>query len=418
MTSIYRSTRSVLLAGMLLIITNTVFAGETALTDLIGDTPLIDGHNDIPWSMRLRVSNRIEKLDLGSDLSALARPTHTDIPRLQRGGMGAQFWSVYVPVNALGGDPVDVSLVLDQIDLVHRLTERYDALEMAYTAADIERIHARGRIASLIGVEGGHAINNSLANLRMLFKLGARYMTLTHSKSLLWAESSNGDGPVRGLSEFGKAVVREMNRMGMLVDLSHVSPQTMHDALDVAQAPVIFSHSSAYAVTAHTRNVPDDVLRRVAINGGVVMVTFFPWYVSDPVRLHQQTRAQYTESLRGQYADEAVIEAALATWDDEHEAPRPTLEQVADHIDHIRRMAGIRHIGIGSDFDGMPPGPIGLEDVSTYPALFSELKKRGYSTDELKAIAGENVLRVMRANEQTAARLQRHLEPSEIMITD
>lgn len=389
--------------------------------DVLARTPLIDGHNDIPWQYRQRAGNHLDGLDLAADLTRLESPTHTDIARLREGRLGGQFWSVYIPIRRPGGADGDARVVLEQIDLVHRIVERYsDTFEMAYTADDVERIHSAGRIASLIGMEGGHSIENSLGVLRMLYSAGARYMTLTHSLGLFWADSATDDARVDGLSDFGREVVREMNRLGMLVDLSHVAPATMHDALDVARAPVIFSHSSAFAVCRHPRNVPDDVLARLRDNGGVVMVTFFPWYVSEELRgWMEQERAQ-RDLLSAQFPDPVdrnKVEACLETWRSQHPRPWPTLEQVADHIDHIRRVAGIEHIGIGSDYDGMPPGPVGLEDVSTYPQLFVELMRRGYTEEDLAGIAGRNVLRVMRECERVAAQLQAESQPSSATLT-
>ena len=383
---------------------------------ILADTPLIDGHNDIPWQYRQRAGNDLDRLDLGADLTQLDNPTHTDIPRLRAGRVGGQFWSVYIPIRRPGGSDGDARIVFEQIDLVHRIVERYsDTFEIAYTADDVERTHRAGKIASMMGMEGGHSIENSLGVLRMLYDAGARYMTLTHSLGLFWADSATDEARVDGLSPFGVQVVREMNRLGMLVDLSHVSAATMHDALDAAEAPVIFSHSSAYAICRHPRNVPDEVLVRLRDNGGVVMVTFFPWYVSEELRLWMDAERAERDRLSAANPDPAqrqAIEDGLATWREAHPRPWPTLSQVADHIDHVRKVSGIDHIGLGSDYDGMPPGPIGLEDVSKYPMLFVELLRRGYSEDDLRKIAGRNVLRVMRQCEQVAARLQQEREAS------
>ncbi len=367
-------------------------------------TPLIDGHNDIPWTYRDRVDNHLERLNLAQDLSQLDSPTHTDLRRIKAGMLGGQFWSVYIPISRPGGEAGDTARVLGQIDLVHRLVAKHpDSLSLAYDAADIRRAHASGRLASLIGIEGGHAIENSLAVLRLLYRSGARYMTLTHGKGLRWADSATDEARVGGLSEFGKEVVREMNRLGMLVDLSHVSPDAMHDALDVSAAPVIFSHSNAFAMTQHRRNVPDDVLSRLPDKGGIVMVTFYPAYVSEALRLHHEEKDRVGQRLEAETEDEATRETGLSAWSDKHPPPQATLAQVADHIDYLRALIGIRHIGIGSDFDGMPPGPLGLEDVSRFPALFVELLKRGYSDAEIASIAGENILRVMQVAVAVAA---------------
>jgi membrane dipeptidase len=383
-------------------------------------TPLIDGHNDIPWQYRRRVKNHLDELDLRADLTQIDPPTHTDIDRLRAGMVGGQFWSVYTPISTYGGKPDDTRIVLEQIDLARRMIDKYDdVLELALTAKDVRRIHRRGRIASLLGLEGGHAISDSLAVLRMLYGAGARYMTLTHSKGLAWADSATDTAKHDGLTPFGIEVVREMNRLGMLVDLSHVSTATMRDALDVTRAPVIFSHSSARAVVPHPRNVPDDILLRVAKNGGVVMVTFFPSYVSEAVRQYGNDRRVHQSALDERLAgDEDAVAAEMTTWAEANPAPRPTLHQVADHIDHIRHVAGIDHIGLGGDYDGMPPGPVGLEDVSTYPELFVELMRRGYTTSAIGRIAGNNVLRVMTRAEEVARELQATESPRDILIEE
>ena len=379
--------------------------------------PLIDGHNDVPWVYRSRVQNHLDEIDF-RDTTTLEPPMHTDLGRLRAGGIGAQFWSVYVPAGHNG--PGASRLVFEQIDVVHRLAERYpEDLEMAYTADDIVRIHAAGRVASLIGMEGGHSIENSLGLLRQLYRAGARYMTLTHSENVDWGDSATDEPEFGGLTVFGQEVVREMNRLGMLVDLSHVSQQTMHDALDVTRSPVIFSHSSAFAVTAHSRNVPDDVLERLKENGGVVMVTFVPPFVSESVRLRSDALASERERLSLQHPlDSGRVLSELNRWAAEREATFASLENVADHIDHIRDVAGIDHIGIGSDFDGITSVPTGLEDVSKIPDLLAELLDRGYSTDDLKKISGLNVLRVMRRSEEVARSLQAEVAPSDALIEE
>jgi membrane dipeptidase len=344
--------------------------------------PLIDGHNDYPWALRGLHPGR----DFGAaEISKPVAKLMTDIPRLRQGGIGGQFWSVYVPSSMQGKEAVRATL--EQIDIVHRMTKQWpETFEMAYTAADVGRSFKAGRIGSLIGMEGGHSIDSSLATLRMMFALGARYMTLTHSANVPWADASPGPVVLGGLSKFGEEVVREMNRLGMLVDLSHVHPETMADALRVAEAPVIFSHSSARAICNVHRNVPDDILRLVAKNGGVVMVTFVPGFISQAVADHDAKPAAERGSAP---------------------APKATLSQVADHIDHIRKVAGIDHIGLGGDFDGISSVVEGLEDVSTYPALTAELLKRGYQDADVKKILGLNVLRVMRQVEKAAAGLQK-----------
>lgn len=376
------------------------------VADALRNSPIIDGHNDLPWELRERTGGSVDEIDIREDQSALEPPLHTDIPRLRRGGIGAQFWSVYVPATMT--DPEAVVATLEQIDTVHRLAAAYpETFELAYDSGDIRRIQRSGRIASLIGVEGGHSIASSLGVLRQMFRAGARYMTLTHSKNTPWADSATDVPAHDGLTDFGREVVAEMNRLGMLVDLSHVAPKTMHDVLDTVRAPVIFSHSSARGVTDHPRNVPDDVLARLRQTDGVVMVTFVPSFVSERVRRwHAEDRAaaaRFDALFDGQ--PEAAA-AALEAWRADNPRPRATIGDVADHIDHIRRTAGIPHIGLGGDFDGISTVPEGLEDVSTYPALLEELVRRGYTRQDLEAITGGNVLRVMEKVE-AAARTRR-----------
>ncbi len=381
---------------------------------VIAATPLVDGHNDLAWEIRERFKGDLDAVDLGMDTASLPHPPDgaplmTDIPRLRAGGVGAQFWSVWIPTSVSG--PAAVQVTLEQIDLVKRFTARYPQdLQMAYSAADVLRIHKAHRIASLIGIEGGHQINGSLAVLRQMYAAGARYMTLTHTSNTEWADSAT-DVPVHhGLTPFGEQVVREMNRLGMLVDLSHVSADTMRAALAVSTAPVIFSHSSARALVDHPRNVPDDILRAVAANGGVVMVNFAPGYDSDARRRWDADRA--AEQTRynsppyvGLYIGQPErAQAALAAWEREHPRPHATLAQVADHLEHLRAIAGVEHVGIGSDFDGIGDAPDGLEGVDRYPALLAELMRRGWSDAEVSLVAGGNVLRVMAAAEQVAAK--------------
>jgi membrane dipeptidase len=348
---------------------------------VLSSTPLVDGHNDLPWEIRTqeRAPMDVAAYDL------LGRtPGHTDIPRLRAGHVGAQFWSVYVPAEAQAEGAARVQL--EELDIARRIIAAYpEHFELALSPSDVRRVFAAGKIASMLGMEGGHAIENSLGALRAFFDLGVRYMTLTHSASIDWADSATGEALYGGLTAFGEEVVREMNRLGMLVDLSHASPGTMSDVLDVSEAPVIFSHSSARALTDHPRNVPDSILRRMPENGGLVMVTFVPSFVNERVRVY--------EGAPG-------------------DAPRATLADVADHIGHVRDVAGIDHVGIGSDFDGITSTPVGLEDVSTYPSLFAELAKRGWSEADLRKLAGENLLRVWREAESASRRIQRTRGPS------
>ncbi len=379
------------------------------IDQILRQVPLIDGHNDLPWQFREECSNDLNGVDLSRDNSGRSNWV-TDLPRMRAGRMGGQFWSVYVPSNPTNAaEPVQE--VLEQIDLVHRMIARYPKdLELALTADDVVRIHRKGKIASLIGMEGGHSIDNSLAVLRMTYALGARYMTLTHMQNNDWADSATDEPVHNGLTPFGEQVVREMNRLGMLVDLSHVSTKTMMDALRITQAPVIFSHSSARALCHHQRDVPDDVLKLVAANGGVVMVTFVPEYLTEIDRADETLVNQEKKRLKALYPNDKVkLKEGVAAWRKIHPDPRKaTLLDAADHIDHIRQVAGIDHVGIGSDFGGFSNPPPGLEDVSCYPSLLAELLKRGYSKNDIKKVAGLNVLRVLRQAEKVAARLSRH----------
>jgi membrane dipeptidase len=385
--------------------------------DLLRRFPLIDGHNDLPWALRERAAGDVSKVRLTPpgdpgempgdpaevNLAAPVAGLHTDLPRLAAGGVGAQFWSVYVPASVAGDGAV--TAVLEQIDLACLMISRYpEALELALTAADVERIFAAGRLASLLGAEGGHAIAGSLGVLRMLYSLGVRYLTLTHNSNVGWADSATDEPAAGGLSDFGRQVVREMQRIGMLVDLSHVAVSTMHDSLDVAQAPVIFSHSSARALCDAPRNVPDDVLARLADNGGVCMVTFVPAFVS-------QECADWLADLKVEAARRGVDPRDLdqlfslkPEWELTHPLPVAKLAQVADHIDHVRKVAGVEHVGLGGDFDGTSDVTVGLEDVSAYPALFAELLARGWTEPDCAALAGGNLLRALRGAESFAAR--------------
>jgi membrane dipeptidase len=367
--------------------------------DLLRRFPLIDGHNDLPWALRGRAQGDVSQVRF--DLDAPAEGLHTDLPRLAAGRVGAQFWSVYVPAR-LAGDAA-VTAVLEQIDVARRLIARYpEALGLALTADDVERVFASGRVASLLGAEGGHAIAGSLGVLRMLYALGVRYLTLTHNANTGWAGAATDEPLAGGLTDFGRDVVREMQRIGMLVDLSHVSPDTMRAALDVAAAPVIFSHSSARALCDSPRNVPDDVLARLAGNGGVCMVTFVPAFVSQECA-DWMTGLKAEASRRGlDPKDLSKLFSIQPEWERDHPVPQATLTQVADHIDHVRQVAGAEHVGLGGDFDGTEDVTVGLEDVSTYPALFAELLRRGWTEPDCAALAGGNLLRVLRAAEAHA----------------
>jgi membrane dipeptidase len=352
-------------------------AMEAMVQRVLSTTPLIDGHNDLPWAIR---ESKVAPHDVDAPAHDLRGdpPFMTSIAKMRRGRVGAQFWSVYIPYEAVDSGAARVQL--EQIDIARRLIARYpDTFEEAYTASDVERVFGSGKIASLLGMEGGHAIENSLGALRAYYALGVRYMTLTHNGTLDWADAALGEAKHHGLTPFGKEVVREMNRLGMLVDLSHTSVETMNDALDVSEAPVIFSHSSARALVDHVRNVPDQVLRRLPDNGGVVMVSFVPDF-------------------------------------DAKNGAEATVADVADHVQHVAEMAGIDHVGVGSDFDGITTTVKGLEDTSTFPKLFLELARRGWSESDLRKLAGENVLRVMRQAEATARRLQRERPPSNATI--
>ena len=365
-------------------------ASLSAARALLAATPVLDGHNDLPWALREAGQGDPALVDI-----AAAVPfTHTDLPRLAAGGVGAQFWSVFVPAE-LDGDAA-VATTLEQIDLVRRLVGRHPtALELALTAADAERIMAAGKIASLIGAEGGHSIECSLGVLRAMHALGVRYMTLTHNRNVPWADSATDEPACGGLTDFGREVVAEMQRIGMLVDLSHVSPGTMSDALDVATAPVIFSHSSARAVTDHPRNVPDAILERLAANGGVAMATFVPMFVSPACR-EWELRAAAEADRRGVDYRNLAGRAELDDWVQVNPMPEATVADVADHVEHMREVAGADHVGIGGDFDGTGELPAGLTDVSCYPVLFAELLDRGWSRAECGKLASGNILRVLR----------------------
>ncbi len=367
--------------------------------ELLRSTPLIDGHNDLPWRIRTQGTppGDVAAYDLRRRTSG-----HTDLPRLALGRVGAQFWSVFLPGDLPGAGFARVQL--EQIDLARRIIARYpERLALALTADDIEREFRQGRIGSMIGMEGGHAIENSLGVLRACHALGARYLTLTHNVTTDWADAALDTARHGGLSAFGCDVVAEMNRLGMLVDLSHVSPAAMGMALDVTKAPVMFSHSGARALVDHPRNVPDAILARVRSNGGIVMVTFVPAFVSAEVAAFEQRREAEGKRLADTAADAAERREALAAWDAANPRPAASLAQAADHLQHVRDVAGVEHVGIGSDFDGIDTVPVGLEDVSKFPDLLAELARRGWSDTDLGRVAGGNLLRVLREAEAVAA---------------
>ncbi len=371
---------------------------------VLSTTPLIDGHNDLPWRIR---EDSIARGSVDAYDIRKHTPGHTDLDRLKAGMVGAQFWSVYTPGE--WRDSGYARVQLEQIDIARRVIEKYpDRLALALTADDIRSDFKKGKLASLLGLEGGHAIENSLGALRAYYDLGVRYMTLTHNVTLDWADAALDSARHDGLTPFGDSVVREMNRLGMLVDLSHVSPATMSDALNVTRAPVIFSHSAARALVDVPRNVPDSILRRVTTNGGIVMVPFVTGFISPAVKLYEESTRPIITDLQAKYGkDTAAITREIKQWRVEHPQPRATLAQAADQIDYVRKVAGVDHVGIGGDFDGITEVPLGLEDVSKYPALFAELARRGWSDADLRKLAGENLLRVFSQAEAVARRLQR-----------
>jgi membrane dipeptidase len=360
--------------------------------------PIVDGHNDLAFALRERVDYDLDRFDV----TARQTLTHTDLVRLEEGGVGGQFWSVYVPSSGIGDRAVIGTL--EQIDFVHHLIERYpDRLSLALCAADVEKAQANGRIASLLGAEGGHSIGSSLGVLRILQRLGVRYLTLTHNVNVPWADAALDTQRLGGLSDFGRLVVREMNRLGMLVDLSHVAVGTMRDALETTSAPVIFSHSSARALCDHARNVPDEVLTALRTNGGVCMVTFVPPFISEDCRAWDQDVVDDMRARGENPVDWTDYTAALAARAAKAPPPIATVAQVADHIDHVRDVAGVEHVGLGGDFDGCDPMPAGLEDVSCYPALIAELIDRSWSDHDISALTRRNILRVL-ADAETVQR--------------
>ena len=371
---------------------------------LLRNTPLVDGHNDLPWAMREAAKDPLDVVayDLRRTTAGM-----TDIARLRKGMVGGQFWSVYIPGEVR--DSGYARIQLEQIDIAKRVIARYpDVFVPAFTAADVRKAYAQGKIGSLLGMEGGHAIENSLGALRSYYELGARYMTLTHNVTLDWADAANDVPRNNGLTAFGKEVVREMNRLGMIVDLAHTSPAVMSQALSVTEAPVIWSHAAARGITDVPRNVPDSILARLPKNGGVVMMTFVPGFVSQTVANYGAQVTAVRDSIATRFPNNNDAQfKAVAAWRETHPTPIATISDVADHLDHIRKIAGAAHVGIGGDFDGITETVQGLEDVSTYPTLFAELLKRGWTDTELKGLAGENVLRVLKGAESVSALLRK-----------
>ncbi len=377
---------------------------------LLKSAILIDGHNDLPWEIREnpKAPRDVEAYDLRKRM-----PNEVDLVRLKQGLLGAQFWSVYVPGELKGGF---AKVQLEQLDLARRMIAKYpDDMELALSTADIRRIRAKGKLASLLGMEGGHVLENSLGTLRAYYELGARYLTLTHNVTLDWADAALDQPKHGGLTPFGREVVREMNRLGMLVDLSHVSPEVMRDALDTSAAPIIFSHSSARALVDHPRNVPDAILQRMQVNGGIVMVTFVPPFVNDGAKAWGEG---LMKQAKGISFDDAAFKKLEADFIQAHgPAPKATLKDVADHIEHVAKVAGHDHVGIASDFWGGET-PVGLEDVSKYPDLFAELIRRGWTDGDLRRLAGENLLRAFARAEAVARRLRKECPPSTATIGD
>jgi membrane dipeptidase len=383
-------------------------------------SPVMDGHNDLPWRIR---EDSVHPMDVEAYDLRKKTPGMTDLARLKQGHVGAQFWSIYTP-----GEPTDgaykskgtvasmpgyARVQLEQFDIARRVIAKYPELQWTPTSSDVRAAMKNGKIASLLGLEGGHAIENSLSLLREYYDMGARYMTLTHNVTLDWADAALDTMKRHGLTPFGREVVREMNRLGMIVDLSHVAPSTMSSALDVTQAPVIFSHSAARALVDHPRNVPDSILARVPKNGGVVMVPFVTVFVSAAVKADDDSLAAVTAAAAKRHPNDAqAARAEVASWRAADPRPKATIAQVADHIEHIRKIAGVDHVGIGSDFDGITENVVGLEDVSKFPALFAELARRGWSDADLAKLASGNVLRVIAEAERVSARLKKTMKPS------
>lgn len=374
--------------------------------------PIIDGHNDLAWVFRKRFDGDLEGLDLSQDQTGVVM---TDIPRLRSGMVGAQFWAAYTPADWAG--PGATRAGAEQVDLIHRLVARYaDTFALARTADDVERIQREGKIAALIGLEGGYMLENSLGALRSFYRDGVRYLTLTHVKNIDWADASTDEVLHNGLTAFGREVIREMNRLGMMVDCSHVSDATAWDAIQTSEAPVICSHSSSRHFSDHPRSIPDDLAAAIAESGGIIMPNFYPAFLSQPYYDWAKERDAEQARLTAAGAGPGTVEEPLRRWVEAHPAPLPDVALVADHIEHLRGVAGADHIGIGSDFDGIPVTPKRLEDVSMYPNLIAELVGRGWADDDVERLAGRNLLRVMRAVETVATRLQDERGPSTARI--
>jgi membrane dipeptidase len=390
-------------------------ATQARIDRLLKATPLIDGHNDLPEQLRENYDLKVERLASGT-AAWQPHPLMTDMARLREGRVGGQFWSVYID-GTVNGDEA-IRQTIEQIDIVDRLIKAYPQdLERARTADDIVRIHKAGRVASLIGIEGGRQIGGSMAALRQFYNLGARYMTLTHNQTTEWADSATDDPKYHGLAPFGLEVIKEMNRLGMLVDLSHVSPDVMRQAIAASRAPVIFSHSSAGGLSGHPRNVPDDVLRLLPANGGVVMVNWVPGFVSPAVWRWDGLRSAEEARLKSIHrASSAAVAEGVKAWEAANPRPAVTVKEVADHVEHVARVAGHEHVGIGADLDGIPYTPTGLEGVETYPRLFAELIRRGWSDKDLAKLAGGNALRALRGAEATA-KAMKDVPPSLARLT-
>ncbi len=406
------TTRALAAAAALLISTPSLSQAidpvvQKRIDRILKRTPVIDGHNDVPEQVRENWNMSVEGLASGTD-KRQPHPMMTDMERLHKGGVGGQFWSVYIDASVHGDEAIRQTL--EQIDIVTRMVKAYpNDLELASSADDFERIHRKGRIASVMGVEGGHQMGGSMAALRQFYRLGARYMTLTHFATNEWADSATDDPKYGGLSPFGIEVVKEMNRIGMLVDLAHVSPDTMKDAIETSKAPVIFSHSNARALEDHPRNVPDDVLALLPANGGVVMVNFYTGYLSEPFRQWNATRAAEEARLKSLFTGQPdKRKAAMDAWDAANPPPKAGIGIIADHIEHIVKVAGYDHVGLGGDLDGIPydQSPPGMNSVSGYPLVFAELIRRGWSDTNIGKLAGGNILRVLRRAEQVSASMK------------